>query len=154
MFLLLCSPVFADSNIELGPTYLSGDSAHGQYVLVEERFYKFGIGLGYISEQRVETGDLFHLDPNIFVSVQRYFELGPVEIGVGPAYFQNRNRALSRNLTIAASIGIVHKRWSIQFRHYSNAGSGPIECFDDDSPRGWDCQSNLGQDAATIGYRF
>jgi hypothetical protein len=157
IFIFCLSVSHADSTIEFGPTLLSGDYAHGRFVLIEERFHKgrIGAGLGYIAEQRVDTnGDLFHLDPNIFVSVQRYFHLGPAELGIGPAYFQNRNRALSRNLTIAASIGIDHKRWSIKFRHYSNAGSGPIECFDSDRPQGWDCHSNLGQDAVTIGYRF
>ena len=156
IFIFSLSVSHADSTIEFGPTLLSGDYAHGRFVFVEERIGKIGLGLGYISEQRVDTnGDLFHLDPNIFVSAQRYFHIGQVELGVGPAYFQNRNRALSRNLTIAASIGIDHKRWSIKFRHYSNAGSGPIRCFDDPNrSQGWNCHSNLGQDAVTIGYRF
>ena len=79
------------------------------------------------------------LEENIFFQVQRVSEYKNWELGIGPAYFQNTNRALGKNLTWALSIGYKGKKWAFRLRHYSNAGSG--------SP-------NLGLDGITVGYSF
>lgn len=155
---MFCVPAFADTSIEIGPTFASGNYSNGTFILAEELVYdnKIGLGVGFINSQTIDTGVDWPVERNIFVSVNRYFHVGPVQLSIGPAYFQNTNRALARRFTIGGSIGFTYKKVSIRFRHYSNAGSGgDLKCpRDETNPNGWDCKSNLGQDAITIGYRF
>jgi len=133
------------AEIEVGPTFLSGDYAEGGIILLSERVGVWSFAGGYVSEQFVNTcgwgGKCFDndLQENIFFQVQRVIEYKRYEIGIGPAYFQSTNRALGTSLVWAVSLGYGGDHWSIRFRHYSNAGSGT---------------PNLGQDALTIGYAF
>ncbi len=144
-FLLIVTLVFSceDSEaaeIEVGPTLLSGEFAEGGALIfnseLNQRWY---LGGGYISHQQCHCSYPTGLEENIFFHIQRRARWRLVEVGLGPAYFQNTNRALGKNLTWSLSLGLAGEHWSIRFRHFSNAGSG--------SP-------NLGQDMLTIGYAF
>ncbi len=133
------------AEIEIGPTFLSGDYAEGGIMLFTERVGVWSFGAGYVSEQFVATcGKTYgciesDLRENIFFQVQRIVVYKQCEIGIGPAYFQNTNRALGARTVFAISFGCGSERWFVRARHYSNAGSAT---------------PNLGQDALTIGYRF
>ena len=131
------------AEIEIGPTNLSGDWAKGGVLLLTERQGKWAFGGGYVSEQFVSTCERPDCDndiePNIFFQVHRIVDYKDLELGIGPTYFQNTNRALGTKLNWGLSIGYKWDKVSIRFRHWSNAGSGA-----------W----NLGQDVVTIGYRF
>lgn len=132
-----------DSNateFEVGPTLLSGEYSEGGALLLTERIGKFEVGGGYTSKQECHCRWPADLDENIFFQAQRMVRWKKVEAGIGAAYFQNTNRALGKRLTWALSFGLVDLgHFSVQIRHYSNAGSG--------SP-------NLGQDMVTVGWRF
>lgn len=125
--------------LEVGPTLLSGEYSEGGALLVTETVGKFSFAGGYIYKQTCHCTDPADLEENIFFQVQRVAVYKKLEVGIGPAYFQNTNRALGKNLTFSLSLGYGGEKWSIRFRHYSNAGSG--------SP-------NLGQDMITVGYSF
>ena len=131
------------AEIEIGPTSLSGDFAEGGALLLTEREGKWSFGGGYVSKQFVQTCPrpdcAFDIEENIFFQVQRVVDYKKWEMGIGPAYFQNTNRALGKNLTWGLSLGYRGERFSIRLRHYSNAGSGT---------------PNLGQDMITVGYDF
>ena len=143
LLLFFFSQESESAEIEIGPTNISGDWAKGGALILTERQGKWAFGGGYISEQFVETCDFpvcqFDIRENIFFQVHRIVEYKNWEMGLGPAWFQNTNRALGKNVNWGLSVGYKYKKWSIRLRHYSNAGSG--------SP-------NIGQDALTVGYRF
>jgi hypothetical protein len=130
------------TEVEVGPTNLSGDMA-GFAVLLTEDVGKWSFLGGYISEQEVDTCPRpdchFEIEPNIFFGVQRIVTLGDVELGVGPTWFQNTNRALGANINWGLSIGYRWDKVSVRFRHASCGGS---------------CKPNMGQDILTIGYEF
>jgi len=131
--------------LEVGPTLLSNDYAKGGMLLLTERQGKWSFGGGYVSEQYADLSPCvwskctWDIEPNLFFQVQRIVDYKNWELGVGPAYFQNTNRALGKNLTWTLSLGYKGDRWALRLRHYSNAGSGV---------------PNMGQDALTIGYSF
>ena len=125
--------------LEAGPTLLSGEYSEGGALIISDRIGKFAVGGGYIYEQVCHCTYPAELDTNIFFHVQRVFEYKRWELGIGPAYFQNTNRALGKNLTWSLSLGYGGEHWSIRMRHFSNAGSGT---------------PNLGQDMLVIGYAF
>ena len=129
--------------IEIGPTNLSGDWAKGGVLMLTQREGHWAFGGGYVSEQFVNTCPRPDCDndieANIFFQVHRMVEYKNWEMGLGPTWFQNTNRALGAHVNWGLSLGYKHKKWSIRLRHWSSAGSG--------SP-------NLGQDLVTIGYRF
>ena len=155
LFLLLliigfCRESKAEVSIEAGPTFLSDSRSHGGVLLLSERFGKYDFGLGYVSEQNVNVpcgSPLarsvrcdYDIRENIFVSAQRIVTFNRCELGIGPAYFSNTNRALGKQFTIGLSAGChISKKLSLVIRHYSNAGSGT---------------PNLGQDALMIRYSF
>ena len=92
----------AQVHVELGPTNLSGEWAKGGALLLSERFGKYDIGIGYISEQttHVTCGPHlpatskcdFDIRENIFIHAQRIVKYKRCELGIGPAYFQNTSR--------------------------------------------------------------
>jgi len=149
LMLAFCHESKADVSVEVGATNLSGDWA-GEGLIISERFGKYDFGIGYITEQEVTTTCgphlprtskcRFDLRENIFLHAQRVVQYKRCELGIGPAFFQNTNRALGKRFTIGLMAGCrIAERWSIRVRHYSNAGSGT---------------PNLGQDLLSIGYRF
>lgn len=131
------------AEFEIGPAVLSGEYSDGGALIFSERIGKFAIGGGYVSEQFVNTCGrpdcAFDIRENILFQVQRIVKWKNAEIGIGPAYFQNTNRALGKNLTWSLSLGYVGEHWAVRIRHYSNAGSGA---------------PNMGQDMVTLGYSF
>lgn len=126
--------------LEIGPTFLSGEYSEGGMLIfsapVTERWH---IGGGYTYKQYCHCNYPADLEENIFFQVQHRSQWKLLEIGIGPAYWQNTNRALGKNLTWSLSMGLVWDHWSVRVRHFSNAGSG---------------KPNLGQDAILIGYAF
>ena len=152
--ILLCGAANAETRIEVGPTLLSDEFSSGVSVSVIERTDKWDFGITWTSEQDVWPGwekrngyGPAHLERNAGVFVQRHWTLASVEevyeikIGIGVAYWANKNRALGSNLTfpVVLEIPTPLERWTIHFRHFSNAGSAT---------------PNLGQDMITIGYSF
>ena len=125
--------------IEVGPAVLSGEYSEGGVLMASERLGKFSVGGGYVSQQVCHCRYPAELEENIFFTAQRLFEYKRWELGVGPAYFQNTNRALGKRLTWSLSLGFGGEHWSVRMRHFSNAGSG---------------KPNLGQDMILIGYAF
>lgn len=155
LFLLLLFYLFyqeakADVHVEIGPTWLSGEFADGGTLLLSERFGRYDVGIGYVSEQSVTTAcgpglprsvrcD-FDVRENIFVQAQRIVKYKRCEMGIGPAVFQNRSRVFGKTFNFGLMVGChVTDRFSVRLRHWSNAGSA--------SP-------NLGQDLLTVGWSF
>ena len=142
------------AEFEIGPTFLSGDFAEGGLLVFSERITpKWDVYMGYISEQVVQTCNRADAIPpycrftpreNLFVGVNRVvavplFDM-PLELGFGPAYFQNINRAIGCKFSAGLSIKwLFNEHFNIGVRHWSNGGS---------------CSPNLGQDAFTFGWRF
>jgi hypothetical protein len=147
LILLLPVTCWADFNMEVGRGNLSSSDSGAVSILLQERYDKWLIGLGWIDEQDVlpdweRSRDLprVHINRNLFLHGQRLFRWKMVEAGIGAAYFQNTNRALGENFTVSASINIYWTdRFYMGFRHFSNAGSGT---------------PNLGQDIFHLGYTF
>jgi hypothetical protein len=148
LLLLLSSAAHAEFNLEIGRGNLSSSDSGAVSILLQERFGdKWVIGMGWIDDQTVQPQwerdrglPPVEVGRNLFVHGQRLFRWKIVEIGVGPAYFQNTNRALGERFNVSASIMLY---WTDEFymgaRHFSNAGSGT---------------PNLGQDIFVLGYRF
>ena len=147
-----CHEAKAEVTAEAGAGFLSGEFSKGAALLVTERWggpngSRYALGMGIISSQEVtdRAGDLYKPRTNLFVFAQRRVSFGSCEwgcfsLGIGPAYFNSTNRALGSNFTAALSIEYrFTPKWSINIRHFSNAGSA--------SP-------NMGQDMLTIGYTF
>lgn len=133
----------ADVQIEVGAGLLSGEFSQGGALVLDERFVdgKYALGIGYISEQEVtdRAGDLYEVRENLFVFAQRRVCQRWLCLGIGAAHFNGTNRALGSKLTAALSIEAVRGNWSLNIRHFSNAGSSP---------------PNMGQDMLTLGYAF
>ena len=137
-----CEAARADSSVfvEAGGTVLSGETSKGVALILGQEFGRWELSGGYVSYQICRCNYPEDLEPNIFVQGQRVVELGPTALGIGMAYFQNTNRALGKNLTWSLMMQWnVNDRLALQFRHWSNAGSG---------------KPNLGQDLISIAYRF
>ena len=150
LFYLFAREAKADVQLELGPTNLSGDWAEGGGLLLSERFGRYDLGIGYISEQRVNVTCGPHLPKtsrcdfdireNIFIHAQRIVKYKKCEMGIGPTWFQNTSRVFGKQLNFGLMIGCnISDQAFVRIRHWSNAGSA--------SP-------NLGQDLLTIGWRF
>lgn len=142
VILLMCFVWYKEANaieLEVGPTVLSGEYSEGGALMITETVGKWSLGGGYVSKQTCHCRYPAELDENIFFQVQRVATYKKLEVGIGPAYFQNTNRALGKNLTWSLSVGIKGEHWALRIRHFSNAGSG--------SP-------NLGQDMLLLGYAF
>ena len=149
-FYLAAREVKAEVQVEIGPTNLSGDWAKGGALLLSERFGKYDIGIGYISEQtaNVTCGPHlpktsrcdFDIRENIFIQAQRIVTYKRCELGIGPAWFQNTSRVFGKQFNFGLMAGCsLSDHLSVRIRHWSNAGSA--------SP-------NLGQDLLTIGWSF
>lgn len=144
MMVGFCHEAKAEVKAEIGVGLLSGEYSKGQAGVLSERFGggKYAVGMGVISRQEVtDRGGNFHkTKPNLFVFVQRRVMLGDWAFGLGPAYLNSTNRAIGSNFAAALSIEwAVSDHWSINVRHFSNAGS---------------VSPNMGQDLLMIGYTF
>ncbi len=139
----------------IGPTVLSGEFSDGVAIQLSQVFdekYLLGFGLigqqtGNFSEGPVQVGNNIMLQGQFLLQgPERWAWVEPFEIGLGLAYFQNKNRALGSNLTFSLSVGYERPqhwwRWlpdRITFRHYSNAGTAtPNSGQDLPLMLGWD----------------
>ena len=144
----------AEVTAEVGAGFLSSQYSKGGTVIVTERWggpygSRYAIGMGYISEQQVLTRrrNFYEIRENLFVFAQRRAsfhlkgcEWDCISIGLGVAYFNDTNRALGSNFNAALSIEFrPTDRWSLNIRHFSNAGSAV---------------PNMGSDMITFGYTF
>jgi hypothetical protein len=150
----LCQETQAEVTVEGGAGFLSSQASGGGTAIITERWggpYKsrYAVGMGYIYKQHVLTRkrNYYNLDENLFVFAQRRIsfylkgcEWDCISVGLGVAYFNSTNRALGSNFNAALSIEFrPTDKWSLNIRHFSNAGSAT---------------PNMGQDMITIGYTF
>lgn len=134
----------ADIQVEIGPTFLSGEFAEGYMLALTEEFdNKYAIGVGYIMKQEVtdRSGTFYAVDENAFVQGYRKFHVYKgLHLGLGATYFNATNRALGSKFAFSTLLTWqMNDHLSLNFRHYSNAGSAA---------------PNMGQDALLIGWRF
>lgn len=133
----------AEITVEVGPTFLSGEFADGGLLALTETFGKYSVGVGYVSKQEVtdRSGTFYELDENAFVQAYRNFNVyRGFNLGLGATYFNATNRALGSNFAFSCLVNWqITDNLSLNFRHYSNAGSAT---------------PNMGQDALTIGWTF
>lgn len=124
---------------EVGPTFLSSEFSSGAAIQLSQVFDdKYLIGFGLVGQQTGKFNEgAIPIGNNIMAQAQLLLQgpeqwawVEPIEIGLGLAYFQNKNRALGSNLTFSLSVGYERPQhwWSwvpdrITFRHYSNAGT-------------------------------
>lgn len=149
LFILLILFAFAkearadEVSVELGATFLSGEYSEGQALILSERFGKYSVGVGYITEQYVtpRNSTRTFVMENVFIQGQRHVRLSDrFEFGLGVAYFNATNRALGSNFEFSLMVRArISDRFSVQLRHWSNAGSA---------------RPNMGQDVVTIAYHF
>ena len=146
-----CREARGEVTFEVGSGFLSGQFSKGAALIVTERWAdnKWSAGMGYISQQEVtDRYENFHkLHENLFFMVQRRvsFDIKGcrhdcISLGIGPAYFNRISRWNGSNFVAALSVEFrPTEHWSVNIRHFSNAGSA--------SP-------NMGQDMLTVGYTF
>ena len=149
-----CREAKAEVTAELGAGVLSGQFSGGEVAIITERWggpYKsrYAIGMGFINDQHVidRARDRYEVRANLFVFAQRRVsfnlkgcEWDCISLGLGVAYFNNTSRWNGSKFNAALSIEArPTDRWSINIRHFSNAGSA---------------KPNMGQDMITIGYTF
>ena len=138
--LLLAFNANAETTLEIGQGWASGDPGNAA-VIIGERNDKYGISVGWIERHWVQADGKNHeLGVNIFVELQRHWQYKKIEFSLGPAYFQNTNRALAKNFNMSVALKYnINEDVSIVVRHWSNAGSGAY---------------NMGHDFIGIGFRF
>jgi hypothetical protein len=128
-----------DVYVEAGPTVLSGEYSEGMAVMVsgvwDDRWL---LGFGVVGNQvckcnegEIAVGNNLMVQAQLLVRGPDVFFLRHTQMGIGPAYFQEKNRALGRNLTVGLMVAVARPehwwKWLPQdlvVRHYSNAGSG------------------------------
>jgi len=155
--LLLALPAAAETEVEIGPTFLAQEFAHsGTLILTERIAGKYDFTIGHISEQLVQTCPrldcIQRIDRNLYVGAGRLWSHRRLEFGLSANYFGAVNRVSGSHLMVGAMIGYrVCDRLSIRVRHYSNAGHSSPDC---DCGKYCGCGYNLGQDAITLAVRF
>lgn len=130
------------AEIEIGPTFLSGELSKGGQVVLSERFGRYSIGVGLTSDQTCQCRfDTTAVRTNTFIQAQRNVQVWrKVSMGLGVSYWNNQSRVFGKNMNFALNLRYdVGERFFINLRHYSNAGSGV---------------PNLGQDAILFGWRL
>lgn len=149
-----CQEAKSEITVEGGAGLLSGEFSGGGTAIVTERWggpygSRYAVGMGYIYKQHVtdRARDYYNVNENLFVFVQRRAsfnikgcEWDCISIGLGISYFNTLTRWNGSKFNAALSVEIrPTDRWSVNLRHFSNAGSA---------------KPNMGQDMITIGYTF
>ena len=149
-----CQEAKAEVTSELGMGFLSGEVSKGAALIVTERWggphgSRWSVGLGYISKQEVtdRSQDAYDVQENLFILAQRRVSFNIkgcshdcISLGIGPAYFNGTSRWNGSKFVAALSVEFrPTEHWSVNIRHFSNAGSA---------------RPNMGQDLLTIGYTF
>ena len=147
----------ATTEIEIGPTFLTQEFAHGGTIIVTERVAeKYDFSIGHVSEQIVQTCPrldcIQRVQRNLYVGAARLWEYKRLEVGLGANYFADVSRVSGSHLMVGAMFGVkLCDRLSLRVRHYSNAGSQSPDC---DCGPYCGCGYNLGQDSITLAMRF
>ena len=142
--LAFCHESRAEVSIEAGAVFMSGDYAQGGTLILAERFGRYEVHIGYVSETFVQTCGrpdcAFDNRENIFVGAQRIVGWDRFKLGIGTAYWQNTNRALGAEFTFSLLVEYrLSDSLTLRVRHASNAGSAT---------------PNLGVDSLTLAYGF
>ena len=156
--LLLAVQANAETAIEIGISNVGYRSTHSGMLMLQERFGKYAVGLGYISRQELNTCDRpdcqWLVREQLLFGVERLFTRKCLTFGIGPYWFQNTNRITGTHLNIRVALEVeLNKHLSVKASHFSNAGSGApqIVCEGDRCITG---AHNMGQDALLIVWRF
>lgn len=131
-------------NVELGGTMLSGEFSNAAAMVLNTTWNdRWRIGMGLTSEQEVtdRSGDFYKVRSNLFVHGQRLVSITEnLDFGLGVGYFNAKTRWNGSNFVASMSVEYdFNEKWSVKYRHWSNAGSST---------------PNMGQDALLIGYSF
>lgn len=133
----------ADVQVELGPTFLSGEFSDGAALVLNEDWGKWRIGMGVIGPQEVtdRSGTTYDVRTNLFVHGQRIVAITDnLDFSLGVGYMNALTRWNGTKFVASMSVEYsLNDHWSINYRHFSNAGSA--------SP-------NMGQDIFLVGYKF
>lgn len=151
---ILAVQAHADTEIELGPTFLAQEFAHaGTLILTERVAGKYDFTIGHIMQQLVQTCDrvdcIQRIDRNLYFGVGRFWQWQRVEFGISGNYFGDTSRVSGAHLMVGVMLGYRFcESISLRVRHYSNAGHSTRLARD--GTQGY----NLGQDAITLAVRF
>ncbi len=136
------SALASDTTIEIGQGWASGDPGNAA-VILGQRNEKYGVSIGIIETNYIQADGLRQtLGRNMFVDAMRFWQTPQKrwECGIGPSYFQNTNRALTKKLNFSVLCRFnFNQDVSIVVRHFSNAGTDYY---------------NMGQDFIGVGFRF
>jgi hypothetical protein len=130
------------AELQMGPTYLSGETSSGAFVLLREDYGKYSFGIGLTSPQkcrcRTETVDI---DTNAYIQAERNIRVYErFSVSIGASYWNRTSRVNGSHFAFPLTLRFdINDRLSIGVRHWSNAGSA---------------RPNLGQDAIYIGWRL
>ena len=133
---------YAESAVEIVPgvSWVGSERYTGAGAMFVERFAdKYDAALILMTPQECSGCKRPDYSGNAGVHLQRMVSWGPVELGLGGAYWANQTPAWSSNTTFALSAGITHGPVEIRWRHYSTGGSSA---------------RNSGLDMVTLGWRF
>ncbi len=126
LLLLLAFNANAETTLEIGLAFASGDPGNAVLIL-GERGEKYGIALGLMERHYVQAdGEKHTIDPNMFVEAMRFWQTPKKrwELGIGPAYFQNTSRALTKNFNFSVLLRFnLDENVAITVRHWSNAST-------------------------------
>ena len=126
--------VEAAGQVEVGPAQIGSNFNTGVMLTFTERVRdKYDFTLGYITEQKVSFCDRADCDwtirSQIFFGAEYLVTspwTGKLRLGIGPYYFQNKDRVGTTNFRVGLSLEYrFNKRWGVRARHFSIAGSGP-----------------------------
>ncbi len=137
LFFVMPTCESAETTLEGGISILSNEYSDGQYLIIEERFAdgRYGLALGIVGEQvcKCREGQI-NIDANLFVSAMIYSRWKRFELGLGPSYWANKNRALGAHFNVRFSLGFrIWKRLYLKRGHASNGGSADPNLGED----GW-----------------
>lgn len=133
----------AEINVEAGGTFLSGEYSEGQMLVLNETWDKWRLGMGIVTEQEVTDrhGNFHEVRENLFIHGQRLVSITKnLDFGLGVGYFNAKTRWNGSNFVASMSVEYaLDDKWSLKYRHFSNAGSAT---------------PNMGQDAFLVSYSF
>ena len=87
----------AETFTEIGPLFASGEYSDGQALIIGERFDKYSIAVGYLTEQSINTrgqDGVFAMKPFSIEGMRNVNVYKKLNVGFGMAYFINTNRVL------------------------------------------------------------
>lgn len=164
LFILLLLAFFAQESraetvFEVGINNVSGEWTTGVVALQERITPKYAIGLGYMQEQKINTCGRpdcgFTIQEQLFVGFERLVRWNRVTLGIGPYWFQNKNRITSCNFNARLSAEYrLSSRMSVKLSHFSNAGTCKELTVRADDGTHYTNRFNLGQDSLLLTYRF